>query len=107
VPSEFRDAAFETLDEGHLRLRARYRKDIELALQDLRREMPEGPFHLILCRNLAFTYYVVDTQREILTRFHQRLRAGGFLVIGAHESLPPYGSRFEAVPYCPLILRRK
>jgi len=106
MPVEIRDSAFERLDQDQLLLREPYRESIELACQDLRQEMPDGPFHLILCRNLAFTYFIEETQREILARLHQRLRAGGYLIIGAHEELPPGGSSFEALPPCPSMLRR-
>lgn len=56
--------------------------------QDLRREMPDGPFHLILCRNLAFTYFDEAQRRETLARLKARLVPGGVLVLGAHETLP-------------------
>jgi chemotaxis protein methyltransferase CheR len=50
--------------------------------------MPVGPFDLILCRNLAFTYFELNLQRAILRRLEQRLAPEGVLVVGAHESLP-------------------
>ena len=106
MPAEIRDSAFEKLDQDQLLLREPFRKGIEFARQDLRQEMPDGPFQLILCRNLAFTYFVEQTQCEILARLHERLRPGGYLVIGAHEELPPGGPPFEALPHCPSILRR-
>ncbi|TVR66128.1 MAG: chemotaxis protein CheR [Gemmatimonadales bacterium] len=56
--------------------------------QDLRYEMPDGPFHLILCRNLAFTYFDEALRRETLERLTARLVLGGVLVLGAHETLP-------------------
>jgi len=106
VPSEIRHSVFEEHGQNQLRLRDPYREDIQFACQDLRRDLPEGRFHLILCRNLAFTYFVEETQREILTGLHQRLLPGGYLVIGAHEQLPADGPPFDALPHCPSILRR-
>jgi chemotaxis protein methyltransferase CheR len=106
MPVEIRDSAFERLDQDQLLLREPYREGIEFACQDLRQDMPEGPFHLILCRNLTFTYFIEDTQREILAALHQRLLPGGYLVLGAHEQLPPGGPPFEALPHCPSIVRR-
>ncbi|MGE5570332.1 MAG: CheR family methyltransferase [Rhodospirillales bacterium] len=52
--------------------------------------MPEGPFELILCRNLVFTYFAEDIQREIAGRLASCLAAGGFLVLGIHESAPGF-----------------
>lgn len=106
MPAEIRASAFEKLDQNQLLLREPYRESIELACQDLRQEMPEGPFHLTLCRNLAFTYFIEETQRQILAGLHQRLLPGGYLVIGAHEQLPLGGAPFNALPHCPSIVRR-
>ena len=50
--------------------------------------MPAGPFDLVLCRNLAFTYFDEQGQREVLRGIDERLVAGGYLVLGADESLP-------------------
>ena len=50
--------------------------------------MPDGPFDLVLCRYLAFTYYDEELQREVLARLRARLAPGGLLVLGAKERLP-------------------
>ncbi|HWB14001.1 MAG TPA: CheR family methyltransferase [Pirellulales bacterium] len=65
-----------------------YRAGIEFVLGDVRREMPEGPFDLILCRNLVFTYFAEPFQREVLARMIERLVPFGVLVTGKQESLP-------------------
>lgn len=87
VPPEWRELAFERRGP-ELCLRAAFREGVELREEDLRRTMPDGPFHLILCRNVAFTYFDLDGQRAVLAGVVARLARGGFLVIGAHESLP-------------------
>jgi chemotaxis protein methyltransferase CheR len=69
-------------------LREELREGIEFIEQDIRTESPSGSFHLIMCRNLVFTYFEEDLQRSILQQLIQRLLPGGFLVIGIHESLP-------------------
>lgn len=106
IPPKIRASAFEKLGQDQLLLREPYRVGIEFACQDLRQEMPDGPFHLILCRNLAFTYFIEDTQREILARLDERLLPGGYLVLGAHEQPPTGKPLFETLPHCPSILRR-
>ncbi|MCG2755447.1 MAG: hypothetical protein L6247_07785, partial [Desulfobacteraceae bacterium] len=50
--------------------------------------VPDGPFHIVLCRNLAFTYFDISLQKEVLRRIFDSLLDGGALVIGNHESLP-------------------
>ena len=58
--------------------------------------MPDGPFDLVFCRNLVFTYFAPALQLELLARIAARLRPGGFLVLGRHEQLPPGASGFAA-----------
>ncbi len=62
--------------------------------------MPSGPFDLVLCRNLVFTYFEQEVQVGFLERMLHRLVVGGLLVLGGHEALPegawpldrPYGT---------------
>lgn len=65
-----------------------FREDIEFEKQDIRKELPDGLFHLILCRNLVFTYFDEALQGRILERILEKLVPGGFFIIGVHESLP-------------------
>ncbi len=87
LPAAWREAAFAP--EGELyRLRPRFRADLAFARQDIRRRMPKGPFDLILCRNLVFTYFDEAQQRRLAHRLARRLGPGGVLVLGKHEALP-------------------
>ncbi len=83
--------------EGHFCVGDFVREDVEFLEQDIRREMPDGPFHLILCRNLVFTYFEERLQSDILAGIKGRMASGGALVIGAHENLP-HGS-LEFIPF--------
>ena len=56
--------------------------------RDVRGELPTDRFHLVLCRNLVFTYYDESLQRLLQARLARRLVSGGALVIGIHETLP-------------------
>lgn len=87
VPVEW-ESAFERRVDGSW-LTARYRAAVHFVAHDLRTGPPRGPFDLVLCRNLAFTYWDEALQLEIIQRFERVLRPGGVLVIGAHEELPP------------------
>lgn len=90
MPRHLSDRAFEVSDDFY-EVRELLRRDVTFLQQDIRRALPDGPFDLILCRNLVFTYFATPTQAELLGRICQRLRPGGALVIGAHEPLPPSG----------------
>ena len=67
-----------------------YRNAIDFRLQDLRATMPRGPFDLVLCRNLAFTYFDEALQGRVFEGICASLHSGGILVLGSHES-PPEG----------------
>jgi chemotaxis protein methyltransferase CheR len=69
-------------------VRQHHRDGVNFLLQDLRSEAPEGYFDLILCRNVAFTYFEPPLQAEALDRILGRLAESGYLVIGAKERLP-------------------
>ncbi len=87
LPEALRSAAF--CEEGeHYCLKSHYRAGVEFRQQDIRSDLPEGPFDLILCRNLVFTYFDEPLQQATLARILSRLRPGGWLLLGVHESLP-------------------
>jgi chemotaxis protein methyltransferase CheR len=87
LPAAWRARAFEPVADGYC-LRAEYRQGIEFVQQDVRTALPDGCFNLILCRNLVFTYFEEDTQRQILARLLTSLLPGGALVVGRREILP-------------------
>lgn len=78
----------------------RYRH-VTFARHDVRDEPPAGPFDLVLCRNLVFTYFDEATQRAALQRFAS---VAPTLVIGAHEALPGGQRLFE--PWARGVFRR-
>src|SRR5690606_31103060 len=82
-----------------------HRRGVSFVKQDIRTAMPAGPFDLILCRNLVFTYFDLESQRRVLSKLAARLRPDGYLVIGAHESLPDGVSGFTPIPKSRLILQ--
>jgi len=87
LPRELLETAF--VREGEqFRLRDELRVGVEFYRQDIREVMPAGPFDLVLCRNLAFIYFEEEGRREVVRGIDERLVAGGYLVLGAHESLP-------------------
>ena len=80
-------------------LRDEYRQGVSFRRQDLLQEMPEGPFQLIFCRNLAFTYFDAALQRPILEGLLERLAPGGALVLGSHERLPDREPPWPLAPW--------
>lgn len=87
LPAEWRDAAFESRGDRWI-LRPEVREHVEFRNQDVRLEYPEETFHLVLCRNLVFTYFDESFQKEIARKLTDRLHEGGTLVVGIHETIP-------------------
>jgi chemotaxis protein methyltransferase CheR len=87
LPERFRRIGFEPRSE-RWRVASRYREGIHFQQADLREAVAEGPFDLICCRNLAFTYFNESVQREVARAFAGALSPGGILVVGRGEHLP-------------------
>lgn len=94
LPEAWRLSAFEP-SHGVECLRRRFREGVWFTRADVRRALPPGPFDLVLCRNLVFTYFEESLQREILGHLRARMRDGAALVVGIHESLPQPDSGFR------------
>jgi chemotaxis protein methyltransferase CheR len=97
--------AFAIQDSDYC-MRPEFRHHIAFELQDIRHSLPEGPFELILCRNLVLTYFAPDLRRAVLTRMVARLRPQGALVVGMHERLPEGCTGLEPWPGCRACFRR-
>jgi chemotaxis protein methyltransferase CheR len=106
LPRPWVEAAF-TRDDGELRLRPAFRRDVRFRRQDIRDRMPDGPFHLVLCRNLVFTYFEAGVQAGLLDRMLDRLAPDGFLVLGSHEVLPPGHWPLERIAAGAPVFRRR
>jgi chemotaxis protein methyltransferase CheR len=106
LPEEWRARGFVRRD-GLYVLRPEYRQAVTLRRHDVREPPPEGPYDLVLCRNLAFTYHAREGQRMVLAHVAHAMRPGGALVIGAHESLPGDGDGwFRPWPGARCVYRR-
>jgi chemotaxis protein methyltransferase CheR len=92
MPLAWRQEAFEER-AGRFCLRQEFQAGVELPEQDIRRQPPAGAFHLVLCRNLAFTYFEENLQSEIARAIHDRLVPGGCSFSASRKSFlgPPAG----------------
>ena len=83
-----------------------FRRGVTFEPRDIRQSLPDGPFHVILCRNLAFSYFDDPEQRRVLRDLIARLKPGGYLVIGAHEQLPGEQPDLRRIAQSRCIYRR-
>ncbi|MDX5327333.1 MAG: protein-glutamate O-methyltransferase CheR [Marinobacter sp.] len=65
-----------------------------------------GKFDIIMCRNVLI-YFSADLKKDILTRLHGALNPGGYLILGASESLNGLPDLYEMVQCHPGIIYRK
>ncbi len=64
-----------------------------------------GKFDIIFCRNVLI-YFSAELKLDILTRMHAALKPGGFLLLGASETLNGLPDKFEMVHCSPGIIYR-
>lgn len=58
---------------------------------------------VIFCRNVLI-YFSSSLKKQILEKIHAQLKPGGYLVLGASESLPGLSDKFEVIHCRPGIL---
>lgn len=106
LPAAWIESAFEEY-RGRFHLRPEFRIGVEFRQQDIRQELPDGSFDLVLCRNLVFTYFEPALQVEIARALHERIAPGGVLVLGRHEALPAGATGFRELEPGLRIYRRE
>lgn len=107
LPERWRTEAFIARD-GEFRLRDRFRESVSFARHDLLRDPPPGgEFDVVLCRNVAFTYFDDAGQRVVADRLSRVLRPGGALVLGRHEGLPEDSGPFSPWSRAAPVYRRR
>ncbi|KPJ99803.1 MAG: hypothetical protein AMK71_09140 [Nitrospira bacterium SG8_35_4] len=94
LPEELLQAGFTCQNKEYI-LKSQYRDSVRFIKQDVRKSMPGGPFHLILCRYLVFTYFDEKLQAELLEKILSRLVPGGALVLGKIDRLPYKTEKLE------------
>jgi chemotaxis methyl-accepting protein methylase len=87
VPKEIFQKFFK-MENGFYVLGQSIRKSVELRRHDIVHEDPILGMDIILCRNLAFTYFSKETQVNVIKKIFSSLKEMGYLVIGWDESLP-------------------
>jgi chemotaxis protein methyltransferase CheR len=105
LPPCWIEGAFTRTGEWYV-LRSPFRRRVEFHIEDIRTGVPHGPFDLVLCRNLAFTYFDQESQVATLERLLATLRTGGALVIGIKETLPEGAQGVEEWAEQPGVYRK-
>jgi two-component system CheB/CheR fusion protein len=83
-------------EEGGYRIVKSLREMVVFARQNLISDPPFSRMDLISCRNLLI-YLEPGLQKKALPTFHYSLKPGGFLFLGASESIGSFTDLFEPV----------
>lgn len=94
LPQDWRQTAFYQKGDLYC-LKSEYQQGVQFLQQDVRELIPEDRFDVVLCRNLAFTYFDEPLQNRILDSIAGVLGDEGVLIIGIHENLPEDQSVFR------------
>ncbi len=97
---------FFTEEQGGYRISKMLRETCVFARQNILSDPPFSRMDLISCRNLMI-YIEPHLQKKILPNFHYALKPGGFLFLGASESIGPFTDLFEAVDKKQKIFSKK
>src|SRR5439155_355840 len=95
VPPDLRDRYFERAAARHV-FRKELRQAIIFGNLNLVQDAPISRLDLLVCRN-TLMYFNLETQRQVLARFHFALNHAGFLFLGRAEMLLMHTSVFTPV----------
>jgi len=97
---------FTPCESGCWKIRPQLRNMVEFRELNLLDRFMPGRFDIIFCRNVLI-YFSVELKKDILTRMHAALNPGGYLILGASESLSGLQDPYEMVQCHPGIIYRK
>ena len=99
VTAAQRAACFDELDGTRVRLKQRFRDPVRFGFLNLLDQAGAAllpRMDAIFCRNVLI-YFDAETRRRVVDMFFERLRPGGYLLLGHSENLLSLGTRFELV----------
>lgn len=101
---ERQERYFQKTTDGSWKINADLQRQIDFReLNLLDRYTPLGRFDVIFCRNVLI-YFSAELKRDIISRMHQVLKPGGYLVLGASESLNNLPDKYDMVHCNPGII---
>ncbi|GAA4890597.1 protein-glutamate O-methyltransferase CheR [Ferrimonas pelagia] len=107
LTEERRRQYFEAMPAGAARVKPEIRNAVTFRRANLLDSyVLLGKFDVIFCRNVLI-YFSPESKRQILRQFAAALNPGGYLMLGASESMANLCDAFEMVRYPSGILYRK
>ncbi|HYJ67704.1 MAG TPA: CheR family methyltransferase [Nocardioidaceae bacterium] len=113
----YKPEALESMDEslrkkyfepsgGNFAFRSDLRRRVIFGRHDITNDAPISRLDLLVCRN-TMMYFNVESQSQIIDRFHFALAESGYLFLGKAEMLLSNGDRFEAANIRHRMFRRR
>jgi chemotaxis protein methyltransferase CheR len=96
---------FTPLTSGSWQIKPGIRNMVDFRELNLLDRYSFGKFDVVFCRNVLI-YFAAALKRDILTRIHATLNPGGYLILGASESLNGLPHLYEMVQCNPGIIYR-
>ena len=107
LSDEQRTQYFEPQPNHKLQVKQALRHSIKFEPLNLIHSFKQlGSFDLVFCRNVLI-YFPRSVKNDILQRIHDALRPGGYMLLGASESVRGLGDIFEMIPCDYGIVYRK
>lgn len=98
---------FDQTQANQWQIKDSIRKTIEFRILNLLEDWgPIGGFDIIFCRNVLI-YQKVENKQKVIQKMSSALNPGGYLVLGAAESLFGLSDQFEQITADKTILYRK
>lgn len=103
---ERRRTYFEDAGDGRMKVKDNVKRFVNFRPQNLMESyVLLGKFDIIFCRNVLI-YFSPDMKSQVLNSIANSLNPGGYLLLGASESLTGLTDRFEMVRCNPGIIYR-
>ncbi|MGO1461619.1 MAG: CheR family methyltransferase [Oleiphilaceae bacterium] len=106
LSSERQKQFFTPSASGGWQIRPQIKSMVEFKELNLLERYMQGKYDLVMCRNVLI-YFSAELKKDILTRIHATLNPGGYLILGASESLNGLPDLYEMVQCHPGIIYRK
>ncbi len=87
VPGNILQKFFKIENEFNV-LNRSIRESVDFKRHDIVHEKPLLGMSIAFCRNLAFTYFSKECQRDVMKKISTSLNEKGYFIIGKDESLP-------------------
>ncbi|WP_221800380.1 CheR family methyltransferase [Oceanobacter mangrovi] len=106
MSDQYLKSYFHPLDGDRWEINRQIKSRVDFRIQNLQQSFAAlGRFDVIFCRNVLI-YFSADLKYDILKRMHGCLNKGGYLVLGASESMNNLGEYFDMVQCHPGIIYR-